>query len=88
MQNYNEDLILKANPFRIMSILNRADQYIEFYRHPSGSDSDPIVGMIEGVGFITDFYEIGNFYTDSDYLPVLLVNGTVISQYEVGLEND
>ena len=61
---------------------NDKGQRVVFYEHPTLGSDAPIVGMIEGVAFHTDFFDVGDFHSGGDYVPVLLEDGTVCNQFE------
>jgi hypothetical protein len=42
----------------------------------------PLVVEINGIHAMTDFYDTDDFYTDSDYMPVLIDNN-IFLEYEL-----
>lgn len=82
---YKEDLE-NQNPRRLMSILNEEGQLVTFYEHPTEGEDAPIVGCIEGTWFDTTFYDLEEFYTEGDYLPVKLSGGIIVPSFEVPVE--
>lgn len=67
-------VLMDQNPTELHRVKNKYDQEVVFYEHPEGGEESPILGMINGTLFNTGFYDCGDFYEGSDYLPVLYHN--------------
>ena len=86
MKKLNYEKLMAHNPekFTDCDIVNQLGQTVGFYEHPTMGDEYPVIAIFEGLGVavLTDFYECDDFYTDSDYNPILLPNGDVVCAFE------
>ena len=84
MYKINYGKFMSRNPYLLHTMSNDRGQELKFYEHPYRGDAAPILVTIDDkVAAHTDFFDLGDFYKGSDYLPVLLGDGSVVYQFEV-----
>jgi hypothetical protein len=62
---------------------NKLGQIITFYEHPLRGDEAPVYGMIEGVLFVTDFWETDDMEAEHGEYTPLLVDGKIHCGFEI-----
>lgn len=69
----------------LKTIHNQAGQKLLFVEHPEHGDEHPVAVMFPSaeVAFDTTFYDTGDFYLNSEYLPIL-DNGKLYYAFEAG----
>lgn len=77
--NYTE--IINQNPTLLDSFVNQSGQTVNCYEHPTLGDESPVIVEIEGVMVESDFWDLGDFYEDSEYNPILW-HGEIIYIWE------
>ena len=84
MEQINYHQLMDYNPFKLDTVVNQLGQTVDFYENPLRGDSDKVIAVFhnEKIAVKTDFYDCGDFYEDSDYNPVLLKTGEVLSFWE------
>jgi len=84
MQKLNYDKLMAHKPTKIHEGYNQRKQAITYYEHPIGGDMDCIIAVFnkQRVAVLTDFFDTEDFYTDSDYNPILLDDGSVVCAFE------
>jgi hypothetical protein len=85
MDNFNKaerEKLLALNPTKLGEIINSEGQLVEFFEDPIYGGDGFVLGKIGNVLFSTGFYDLGDFFAGSDYLPVLLNTGAVICEFE------
>jgi len=82
--NYNK--LMASNPTKHESVTNQIGQIIDLYEHPTMGDTYPVIAVIhdEEVAYCTDFYDCGDFYEGSDYMPVY-INGKMGCAFDFDL---
>mgnify|MGYP001825983152 CR=1 FL=1 len=83
MRQINYDLLMEHTPYHLKSVQNSRDQIVNFYEDPIQGDMAPIIGVIEGKAFYTEFFDTADFYLESDYLPVITEDGTILHEFEL-----
>ncbi len=74
MRKLNYAKLMAKNPSVEGSpIVNQLGQNVEFYENPD-SPERPVIAAFHGLSmaFETDFFDSSDFYTDSDYNPVVI----------------
>jgi len=51
---------------------NQKGQDLEFYEHPTKGDSSDILVRFENWIAHTGFFDMGDFFPDSDYMPIFI----------------
>lgn len=69
------------NPTVLDTKLSSHKQVCTFYEHPTRGDEAPVYVMIGEVLADTEFFDLDDFYTGSDYEPVL-IDGQIICNFE------
>ena len=78
----DKDKLMKQKPCELHRLVNRFDQEVIFYEHPTKGDEAPVIGVIGDTAFNTGFWDCGSFFEDSDYNPILF-NGIAICSFQV-----
>lgn len=86
MTPINYKNLVDAKPTLYKTIVNQLDQSIDLVEHPTRGDEYPVIAIYhkEKIAVVTDFYDCGDFYEDSDYNPICL-NGEIGCAYEFDL---
>lgn len=84
-KEYFEQLTSK-DAYVLKAIHNDIGQLIRFVEHPVHGDEHPVIAMFPdyGVAFDTTFFDCGDFYRGSDYLPHLMPDGQMKWKFEIG----
>ena len=84
-KEYFEQLTSK-DATQLKAIHNDAGQLIHFVEHPVHGDEHPVIATFPeyGVAFNTTFFDCGDFYRGSDYLPHLMIDGQMKWKFEIG----
>lgn len=77
-----EDLT-PQNPYHYGSVKNSRNQTVHLYEHPEDGQDGFIVGLIESTWFSTGFHDLSDLKEGSEYMPVLLFDGTVIPAFQL-----
>lgn len=67
MKRYNIEKLMSHNPTKYGEQLNQLGQLQEFYEHPLKGDEAPVICIIDGIAFDTDFFDTDDFFDGSDY---------------------
>ena len=81
------DYLIEMDAYALKSIHNQAHQKLTFVEHPVKGEEHPVIVMFpyERVAFDTTFYDTGDFYLNSEYLPILSdVDGQLYYAFEAG----
>ena len=78
MKRINYTKLMALNPTKYGARINQLGQTVDFYEHPTQGDGRPVIAIIhsEQVAYCTDFYDLEDFYEDSEYMPVYM-HGTM-----------
>jgi hypothetical protein len=65
-------------------VKNSKGQFIKFYEHPVGGDCSPVIAVCHESkqAADTNFFDTGDMYEGSDYLPVF-VDGELKCEFEL-----
>lgn len=80
-KNYTAEFMIE-DPTVLATMHNMVDQTLTFLEHPRLGDLTTIYVMIDGVLADTGFFDLGDFYPGSDYMPIL-VNGEINCAFEL-----
>lgn len=82
MLDYNK--LMAKNPTELMSATNDLGQRITFVEHPTRGEEYPVIAVFkdQGKAFATEFFDCGDFYAGSDYMPVLTAEGRASYMFE------
>ena len=86
MQKLKYDKLMALNPTKYGTKVNQLGQIVDFYEHPLQGDEYPVIAVIEAekVAYCTDFYDLEDFYDDSEYMPVYM-HGTMDCAFNFNL---
>lgn len=72
MKKLNFEKLMAENPTEYSRIKNQLDQEIIFVEHPFEGEDYPVIAVFpqEKIAACTDFYDTGDFYENSEYLPM------------------
>jgi len=62
------------HPSKLGGMVNTKLQHVEFYEHPEYGDEVPVFGVIDGVLFNTEFFDLDDMAQGLEYEPVLVGN--------------
>lgn len=77
--------LIDKNPTLIHEYTNQLGQKIEVYEHPLRGDEFPVIAVCKSLELAhnTGFYDIGDFFQDSDYNTVFYQGkGMCYTEYE------
>jgi hypothetical protein len=80
MKQLDYNKFMAGKPDYLTSITNQKEQSVKLY--DSGTDSGIVVGVINEIAFVTDFFDTADFGKDSDYNPIMLDDKTVVCAFE------
>lgn len=85
MKKLNYHKLMSSAPSSIGSVINQLGQVITFIEHPL-DDGYPIIAVFHEFeeAVVTDFFDLDDMYTGSEYLPVYC-DGEVKCAWEFGL---
>jgi hypothetical protein len=76
-------IMVDNNPTQLGYIFNQLGQLILFFEHPTLGDDYPVLCLMPDANiYATEFFDMGDFYEGSDYLPVLH-QGAAMYHYEI-----
>lgn len=82
---YNYKELMAQDPTKLNEVpfINSFKQEIDFYENPLCGDESPVIAVYHEheLAYDTEFYDLDNFYEDSDYNPVLVYAG-IFCEYE------
>lgn len=86
MKTLNYEKLMALNPTEYDRVTNQLGQEVVFYEHPIVGDDLPVIAVFheQKVAAITGFYDTGDFYEGSEYLPVCM-HGEVDCAYNFGI---
>jgi len=84
MKLLNYQKLMKHDPTYLGEIINQLGQIIKFYEHPIKGDESCIIAVLhlEETACYTEFFDLENFYTNSDYNPIFK-DGKWLSAFEL-----
>ena len=85
MNKLNYTKLMAANPLEYSSIVNQANQTITFMEHPTKGEDYPVIAVCHAlkVAYCTDFWDTGDFRSDSDYNPIVREDGSMVCFFEI-----
>jgi hypothetical protein len=76
---------MDANPEVYSEIVNQANQTITFMEHPYKGEDYPVIAVCHEfkVAYCTDFWDIFDFRSGSDYNPIVREDGSMVCFFEI-----
>lgn len=81
--DYKELMSHNPTKLRCSGIINSHGQTVDFYEDPLIGEDGSVIGVINEVAFKTGFFDTGDLFEKSDYLPVLISGSSVICEFEL-----
>ena len=84
MSKLKYQMLMDEEPTVYATITNNQGQELQFVEHPYEGDEYPIIVVYhaEKLAYASDFWDMGDFTLESDYMPVF-VDGKMLNQWEV-----
>jgi hypothetical protein len=81
MKQLDYNKFMAGKPDYLTSITNQKEQSVKLY-DAGLTGSGRVVGVINEIAFVTDFFDTADFGKDSDYNPIMLDDKTVVCAFE------